>query len=326
MAEWLSRPLLIDHSSSSYQIPNLDLDGSDAGPISPFSIVYYEYSLIHRLAEKNPRLNSAEARAKPHVILRDIDMWISTLPASLQVTNPVTCWDEQHPYIRMQRAALHTFIWLSKIALLKPLLVHPEHYTLDQGGTALRVVATDACIQTIHSATETVECSKLTNLKFHFATFALFDTATILSSALMHEVRDSPVVQARMRQAVAQAHRTLSQVAPSTVAANNSVRLLERLMSALPTSVIAVNPSTEGSGVTSGSLKVASTLDLELPSSQGLVVSEHFMDISDELSTWLEEQDGVQTNDLSGVIRLRDYDLDGIDQIWDWESLGLGIV
>lgn len=326
MAEWLSRPFLIDHSSSSYQMPNLELDGSDAGPISPSSIVYYEYALIHQLAENHPRLNSAEARAKSHAILKDIDLWISTLLSSLRVADPDISWDEQYPHIRMQRAALHTFIWLSKIALLKPLLVHPKQRTLDQGGTALRDVATDACIQTIHSATETVERSKLTNLKFHFATFALFDTATILCSALMHEVRDNLAVQTNMRRAVAQAHRTLSQVAPITVAANNSVKLLERLMSALPASPIATNPSTDGLVVTSGSLDVASTSSLQLPSSQGLLISENLTNLSDELSTWLEEQNGVQTDEVAGEIRLQDYDLDGIDQIWDWESLGLNIV
>ena len=112
-------------------MPNLELDGSASGPISPFSIVYYEYALIHQLSEKYPRLNSIDARPKTHAILEDIDLWISTLPSSLCITDPDTSWDEQYPHIQMQRAALHTFIWLSKIALLKPSLIRPDNYMLE---------------------------------------------------------------------------------------------------------------------------------------------------------------------------------------------------
>jgi hypothetical protein len=326
MAEWLSRPFLIDHASSSYQLPNLELDGSASGPISPFSIVYYEYALIHQLSEKYPRLNSTEACAKTHLILSDIDSWISTLPSSLRVTDPETHWDEQHPHIHMQRTTLHTFIWLSKIALLKPSLTQPDKYMLDQDGIQLRDVAIDACVQAIQSAADTVDCSKLSNLKFHFATFALFDTATILCSALMRGAGDGPVVRMRMRQAISQAHHTLSQVAPITIAANNSVKLLERLMAALPSSAVARNLSTDGTFVASEPLDTSSTYIPEQLPSQSLQMTENLADVNFELSSWLEEQSGVRQGELAGEIHLQDYELDGFDQIWDWESLGFDIV
>ena len=326
MAEWLSRPFLIDHASSSYQMPNLELDGSADGPISPFSIVYYEYALVHQLSAKYPRLNSIEARAKTHSILGDIDSWIWTLPSPLRVTDPDTRWDEQHPHIYMQRAFLHTFIWLSKIALLKPSLTQPGRYMPDTYGIRLRDVAIDACVQAIQSATDTVERSELSNLKFHFATFALFDTATILCSALMQESGDSPALRMRLRQAVTQAHQTLSQVAPITVAAKNSVKLLERLMAALPSSAVVADPSANGMFVAHELLGGLSTSDHEHSSSQNLQTTQNSAIVNHELSTWLEEQSGVQTNTLSGGIHLQDYELNGFDQIWDWESLGFDIV
>lgn len=323
MAEWLSRPFLVDHASSRYQVPNLELDGSANGPISPFSIVYYEYALIHQLSQKYPRLNSNDARSKSHEILGDIDLWISSLPSSLRITDPDTSWDDQHAHIQMQRAALHTFVWLSKIALLKPSLVRPDEYMLEQGGTHARDTSIDACIQVIQSATNMVERSRLTNLKFHFATFALFDTATILCSALMHKVGDGSAVQSRMRQAITQAHKTLSQVAPITIAANNSVKLLERLIAALP---VTANPSLDDMFIASGPFDKSSTSDPEQLYPPSFQMPESFADVNQELSTWLEDQNGVQTNGLSGEIRLQDYELNGFDQIWDWGSLGFDIV
>lgn len=226
----------------------------------------------------------------------------------------------------MQRATLHTFIWLSKIALLKPSLTQPDKCMLDQDGVRLRDVAIDACVQAIQSAADTVARSKLSNLKFHFATFALFDTATILCSALMRGARDGPVVQMRMRQAVSQAHHTLSQVAPITIAANNSVKLLERLMAALPCSAVATSSSTDGTFVASEPLDASSTYGSEQLPSQSLQMTENFADVNHELSSWLEEQSGVRQNDLASEIHLQDYELNGFDQIWDWGSLGFDIV
>ena len=139
----------------------------------------------------------------------------------------------------------------------------------------------------------------------------------------MHEAKDGPVVQLRMRQAITQAHKTLAQVAPITVVANNSVRLLERLIAALP---VAANSSTDGTIIASGPMGTSAISYPEQSYPQGLETTESFADVNQELSTWLEGQSGMQLDDLSGEIRLQDYELNGFDQIWDWGSLGFDIV
>lgn len=329
MAEWLSRPLLIEPGSSAFHAPNLDLDGSDPGQLSPFAGVFHRYALIYTLSERYPRPNGVLGGADPASILEDVNRWEASLPLPLRLRDPDTQWDRIHTNIPAQRLYMYSFIWMTRIRLLKSHLTNPAAHVSDQHHTEYVAMAVEACLQAIHNANQIVDTARMTNLKFHSASFTLFDTATVICAAIVHNSAHELPRQSELLAALRLVYQRLSEVASVSSMGRNCVKILARLVTLIP----------QWEGVSSPATTTAARDDDKPQLSDASIVWSssrtaaagsvgHSVIPENEAYAWDAPAYQGQMDEAAvstiGSVDLGTYDLNGIEQIWDWESLGLG--
>jgi len=188
---------------------------------------------------------------------------------------------------------------------------------MDPDSSFFRNMAAEACIGAIRTASELVDTARISNLRFHFATFALFDTGTIICSAILHEGNHTLPSRSDLLRHLGQAQQYLCKISRVAHTANNSTTLLTRLIQALPLSsqdkTLLHNTSDDSdSAPTSTSTSTAQESTL-VTKAAALTGNNNVLDIE----PW--------AGDATDPINLETFDLDGIQQIWDWETLGLNI-
>ncbi|PVI00614.1 hypothetical protein DM02DRAFT_671841 [Periconia macrospinosa] len=189
MSAWLNRPHLVNQKDLCFTLPTLRLDQCTTNPnlLSPFSHIALQAELGRRIAPLKADVQSTSDCTPEQIttVLSDIENFIAELPPIFRIESTDHSLDKDHPYFAFQRLQLHAVIYMTSLDFVKPFLARDPPFTpqdthfLHTGITfALKLLATGH---------QMFEHEFPINAKFHMVIFSIFDTATILCSALIHD-------------------------------------------------------------------------------------------------------------------------------------------
>lgn len=221
-----------------FKYPSLRLDQSTAesSQLSPFAHIVLQAQIGQCIA---PLIGGARVKSdlSPDQVLtalNEVRILVDELPPIFRVDNPDFTLDDQHPYYVFQRHQLHVVIHMAMLGLLKPYLTHdPEDFkSLEK--SELRKTAVETALKLLEIAELLFNHEFPINAKFHMVVFCIFDTATILCSAMIHDVDNLLPHRARVMNAVGNSLDLLQQLSLFTKLGASSYWFLYKLVQASP--------------------------------------------------------------------------------------------
>ncbi|KAF2690949.1 hypothetical protein K458DRAFT_412264 [Lentithecium fluviatile CBS 122367] len=343
MSAWLGRPHLIDQKDLSFIFPNLRLDQSTSEPnlLSPFAHMALQAQLARRIATHLGNVKATRDLSADQVsaVLVEIEKFIDELPPVFKIERPDESLDKQHPYYVFQRYQLHVVIYVTMLDFLKPYLAGDPRQPKNSNDADFRKTGIELGLKLLAVARRLFDHEFPINAKFHMVVFCIFDTATILCSAIIHDIDNVLPHRDQVMNAVESALEMLHQLSLTTKIGASSYRFLFKLVQAAPVlSSYAPIQKRQRMVSRSESIPEAATLAPAevIPTTSAPVIEPEVkqpavvmnpmsipdMTITDDLSFDLDQF--LAQNPFGPSTQL---DIGGMEQIWDWENLNLdGIV
>ncbi|KAK4191847.1 fungal-specific transcription factor domain-containing protein [Podospora australis] len=198
LGSMLSRPLLVNHADCTFEMPTLALEMDPERPNqpSPFRHMNLHCQLcLDCLAELAPRSPAEETNPTELAgRLRDaVEKWFSNLPAEYARKNPDTQWDSEFEWVVFQRRYLHLIGYMSLFSPLKPFVTRNSAKPMSDLESSLRASGVQAGLDLMDVSWSFFENMVSVGAKFHYAIFCIFDSATVMCSAFVHdEARNLP--------------------------------------------------------------------------------------------------------------------------------------
>jgi hypothetical protein len=334
MSSWLGRPHLINQNDLSFVLPNLRLEKNTSEPnlLSPFAHMALQAQLARRIA---PTVNAVReigdlSPEQVSAILLEVDRFIQDLPPVFRIEGSDTSLDTEHPYFVFQRYQLHVVIYITMIDFLKPYLAGDPTTPRNERDAELRLTGVELSLKMLKVARLSFNHEFPINAKFHMIVFCIFDTATILCSALIHDINNA-LPYSDIIAAIESALDMLHQLSQITKIGLASYRFLLKLVRASPklhrlvtnnkrpklrsgTSAV----ETEREEIPPVPRTSTGELEHEISTAELDYASVSRIPTSDDLSFNLDEY--LAQNPFEDPSEL---DIDGIEAIWDWENLNL---
>lgn len=341
MSALLSRPLMINYAACSFTSPNLGLEASarEPGLPSPYSHIAYEFNLIQDLAAKFSIADKELGAEKAAAIQAEVEKWMDSLPAVYQRRSPDTQWDEKHYWIRFQRHHIHVVGFMASLGLVKQYLANrPGRSGRSELEKSLRASGVSCCLELLDNSRKLFESVTYVSSKFHFGVFCIFDTATVLCSAILHDDDGDLPDRPAAVDAIAAALRMMDRVNTETGGYGALCRILRRLLESLP-----LTPAERsGLGGAGEAPKRVRAVDTSSPESDRTRVDASQGDAPWAVDPGMAAVDRVPPsgepapldpafgslqafpNDLDGGVSYDLLNIGGIGALWDWETLDLG--
>ncbi|RDW66616.1 hypothetical protein BP5796_09365 [Coleophoma crateriformis] len=299
-----------------YVFDCLNIEASNAQPDlpSPFTHISFLCLLLQSLSTEFDAKLGANTYEHSIRMYSEVEKWIARLPPVYSINRPVTCWDDENPYIVQQRLQLHAILYLIKIDLFKPYLTKSAKlFDLEQEDE-LVALGIDCCLKLLEVSYQLLGVESPVNGKSHNVIFPLFDTAAILCSAMLHATSHNLPQCQRVVEEVKKTLRVLSRLSLLGQTASMSYRLLCKIAAAVPL-LQDVLPSSDHPAKRVKMLKSPKSCQTDNVTSAN-PLSGGDVEITPSLSntdTW--QSTAFEENWAP--------ELGGLEQIWDWETLNL---
>ncbi|KAK7742289.1 hypothetical protein SLS53_004432 [Cytospora paraplurivora] len=191
MSTLLSRPLLIDQDDHKLEIPNGRLENINDPEIPhPLASVALQAELGLHVSHLFQKMSTDYSIQLVLETENELEKWMGTFPAALRDHRPDTRWDKKHPNIPFMRCQLNIIAYAYLLAPLKPYLLStadPNIMSI-QLGADLRNKAVDTCLDLMRTSEQFYELIFPASIKYFFIIFFMFDAATVMCSAIVHDV------------------------------------------------------------------------------------------------------------------------------------------
>jgi hypothetical protein len=269
----------------------------------------------------------------------ECEKFIDELPAIFRIKSPDTSLDEAHPYYVFQRHQLHCVIFLTMMDCLKPYLTRDSRDKMTDHDDEFRRMGIDIALRLLKVARNLFDYEFPINAKFHMVVFAIFDTATLLCSAVIHDRDQTLPHREEVMDAIDNSLQMLHQLSLTTKLGASSYTFLFKLVQATPelsrsspltkrqrksSSSIPRTSSSCPSTSASASAPPAPTHPASPPPASTLEIHTSTiptMPIPDDLAFDIEQF--LAQNPFGTVGDPSALDMGGMEQIWDWEDLHL---
>ncbi|KAL5371577.1 hypothetical protein DPSP01_014169 [Paraphaeosphaeria sporulosa] len=237
MSAWLGRPHMIDQKGLSFEFPNPRLDQSASEPnvLSPFAHVALQAQVARRIAPLAGNVQAVRDLSSDHVpsVLEEIRDFVDELPPVFRIEDPDISLDELHPYYIFQRYQLHLVIYMAMLNPLKSHLTRDPSDTKASQDAKLRKTGVEIALKLLDIARLIFNHDFPINAKDHIVLFCIFDTATTLCSAIIHDVASVLPHRERVISAVENGLDMLQQLSTTKLGAS-SYWFLVKLIQATP--------------------------------------------------------------------------------------------
>ncbi|KAK9775884.1 putative Transcription factor domain-containing protein [Seiridium cardinale] len=222
----LSRPLIIDRSDCQVELPSLSLESDMPSPIMHMKL---QCQLSRKLFQGFGNARSIMLASELQAYQHEIGTWMQQLPPQFAITTPDTTLDEKYPWLILQRHSIH--------AVAYSLLVNPTKLYLTGSCSSsgpsedhIKKVGIDYCLLFVDVLKRLFNYAYPHDARFHFVLFSIFDTATLLCSALLHDKSHNLSGRTEICDAVLSSYDMLQQLNTATRSALASYRILSRLV------------------------------------------------------------------------------------------------
>jgi hypothetical protein len=338
MSAWLGRPNLIDQKNLAFKLPNLRLDQSTTEPrvLSPFAHMALQAQLGRRVATVKGDARSVNDMSASQIfaIESECEKFMEELPPIFGVHNPDTSFDEQHPHFVFQRHQLHCVLFVTRLDTLKPFLTRDRHDKITEQDDEFRKMGVDIALQLLKVSRNLFDHEFPINAKFHMVVFSIFDTATVLCSAIIHDRDNILPHREQVMEGIESSLSMLHQLNSTTKIGAASYNFLLRLVQATPELQRFCPARKRQRQDQPATYQSSPPAAVHLPSSEitapepTLGAISGFTDpppppitTSDDLSFDLDHF--LANNPFGNLGDSSTLDMGGIEQIWDWETLQL---
>lgn len=327
----LSRPLMINQSLYTIELPNVQLDDTNVdGPPSPVAHTAAQCQLGQMITKTSLLTGAMTTQTERAAIQSYISNWLASLPPAYRETDPDTRWDEEHTYVGLQRHQTHAIAYMTMLPLFKPFLIKSLDSKSTQEDQDNRATAVNIALHLITVTHRLFDHVFPTNSKFHIVSFLVFDTAAFLCSAVIHDKDGSLPRREEVLQAIGLACFLAEKLSHTSKTGAVCYPILVKLAGSMK------SPKT--SPLTTGSDLPAETMHYLGPSSVSGTSPSTDMISPD---SWLSSLDSLSSTesilptplgnsipeiDLPPSLSMGDLsqmDIGQFDQIWDWNDLDL---
>ncbi|CAN9317205.1 unnamed protein product [Alternaria alternata] len=342
MSAWLGRPNLIDQKDLSFKFPNLRLDQSTTEPnlLSPFAHMALQANLGRRIATAMGTANSKADLSDKQVltIQSECEKLAEELPPIFRFKNTDTSFDETHPYFVFQRCQLHCVILLTQLDFLKPYLTRERQGQVAGQDDEFRKKGIDIALRLLKVARKLFDHEFPINAKFHMVVFCIFDTATLLCSAIIHDRKHTLPHREEIVDVIESSLKMLHQLSGTTKLGATSFNFLSKLVQATPElsrypSICKRQRQASSSAPKStpplpaheptpvATMPPVASIEPVAAPAPSTVGDLHPVTISDDLSFDIDQF--LAQNPFGTVGDPSAVDMGGMEQIWDWQDLRL---
>lgn len=237
MSTLLSRPLLIDQDDHKLEIPDGRLENiTDPAVPHPLSAVALQATLGLHVSHLFQKMATDTSTKLMLEIEEALEKWMSSFPAALRDHRPDTQWDAKYPNVPFMRCQVNVIAYCYLLAPLKPFLlgIADKETMRTQMGADLRVKGVDTCLDLMRAGERFYDLIFPQNIKYFFIIFFMFDAATVMCSAIVHDVDCSLPKRSQCIRSLRTAQELMDGVAHLSESARISGRVLRKLTGTLP--------------------------------------------------------------------------------------------
>lgn len=236
MSGVLSRPVHTDQKDMRLGLPSRLEGNVDPEVPTPIASVAYQAQvgvIIAPLFRELGRDNSVALTLK---IEKEVEKWMDTFPLVLRDHRPNKDWDEKYPYVPFMRCQLNVVAYSFLLGPLKAYLIGASDPEIrgSRQELELRAKGVDACLDLLDAAERFYKLIYPESVKYFFILFFIFDGATVLCSALAHDLDRNLPKRDRVVLALRNSLDLLEGVAHLSQTAVISAAVLKKLIIVLP--------------------------------------------------------------------------------------------
>lgn len=253
--------MIIDRADCEVGLPNLGLEGMQHSPLTHMKM---QSSLIRQLFRRFGLTKNVVAPADVQEYQGIIEAWIKDFPPPFNVHNPDKALDASCPWIVLHRHYLRTMAFSMLLDPIRAFLARPFTIRSSEAELQIRSDGIDYCLELMVSLRGFFDHVYPRDAKFHFVLFCIFDTSTVLCSAVLHDEHHTLPRRDDVFKAIDEAHAMLQRLRMVTKSAKTSYGILTRIVQRLPRTVVTPKVATG-----SPSNKKARFADADAPSQTG---------------------------------------------------------
>lgn len=236
MSGVLSRPVHTDQKDMKLGLPARLEGNADAEVPTPIASVAYQAQVGVIIAPLFRRLGQENSVDLTLRIEKEVEKWMDSFSPVLRDHRPNTDWDDKYPYIPFMRWQLNVVAYSFLLGPLKAYLIGAGDPTIK--GTKreldLKAKGIDTCLSLLDTAEGFYKLIYPASVKYFFILFFIFDGATVLCSALAHDLDRSLPKRDRVVLALRQSLDLLEGVTHLSKTAVISAAVLKSLLAVLP--------------------------------------------------------------------------------------------
>ncbi|KAK7422030.1 hypothetical protein QQZ08_009679 [Neonectria magnoliae] len=249
----LGRPMIIDRADCDVGLPNLTVEGMQHSPLTHMKL---QSGLIRTLFSRFGLTKNVADPAHVQEYQDILKSWIADFPPPFDVHNPDKSLDAICPWIVLHRHYIRTMAFSMLMDPIRAYLA--REYTDDATEDQLKIRSNgiDYCLELMISLRGFFDWVYPRDSKFHFVLFCIFDTSTVLCSAIVHDRNNTLPRKDAVYKAIDHAHAMLERLRMVTKSARISYGILTRIVHRLPrnavgSSKVGESPATKRARVTS---------------------------------------------------------------------------
>lgn len=222
----LSRPKLIDRSECRVSLPSLTLESYSPSPLLHMKL---QSEVIGELAGRFGSPREVTSPAQIHQYTQVITNWMQRFPKVYSLRDPDTAMDAKHSWVTLHRYYLHS---MGYSMLLDPLRAYMARRMTAQSppdDLTIREEGISYTLKLMSTLSEFFDFLYPKDAKFHWALFAIFDTAAVLCSVILHDEDHYISRRPEIVLAIESARSMLERLATETRSAKTSFEILSKL-------------------------------------------------------------------------------------------------
>ncbi|KAF7555833.1 hypothetical protein G7046_g6474 [Stylonectria norvegica] len=230
----LGRPLIIDRADCNPKLPDLTLEG---WPYSPLAYMKLQSGLIRQIFDRFGPTKNVVTPAQIQEYQDMVETWMETFPSYLDIRDRDTSLDH-FPWVPLHRHYIRTMGYSMLLCPTKAYLARP--FTIDATDAELKIRddGLNYCLKLMDALHGFFNVVYPRDAKFHFVLFCIFDTSTVLCSAILHDEHHTLPRRDEVFKAIDEAHAMLERLNTVTKSAKTSYSVLSRIMQRLPRTVM----------------------------------------------------------------------------------------
>ena len=232
-ASGLCRPTMIDHADVDVKSPTLTLENLDPSPLLHMKL---QSEAITQLAARfgAPKNVRTPVEVQQYKVM--IESWMRCFPKVYNIDTPDTSRDKTHPWATAHRFYLHTMAYLMILNPIRTFMAKPCSKSSSPEELQLRADGVYYSLRNLATTTLWTQYSSHSDGRYHFIIFSLFDTASVLCSAILKDEDQSIPRREEILAGIENSVALLKRINTLSKTAKTSYDILSRIARRLPKS------------------------------------------------------------------------------------------